>query len=79
MNSQAVYKSMLSEFHNTLRLFLTVPIASATSERSFSALKVVNMYLRSSMSEQRNCLLLRIHKDLTDSCDTEKLLNSLLL
>ena len=74
MNSQVVYKSMLSEVHNILRLYLTVPITSATSERSFSALKIVNTYLRSSMSEQRlnNYLLLHIHKDLTDSCDIEK-------
>ena len=70
MNSQVVYKSMLSEVH---RLYLTVPITS-TFEGSFSALKVVNTYLHSSMSEQRlnNCLLLHIHKDLTDSCDMEK-------
>ena len=74
MNSQVVYKSMLSEVHNILRLYLTVPTTSATSERSFSALKVVNTYLCSSMSEQRlnNCLLLHIHKDLTGSCDMEK-------
>ena len=62
MNSQVVYKSMLSEVHNILRLYLTMPITSATSEGSFSALKVVNTYLHSSMSEQglNNCLLLRI-------------------
>ena len=63
-----------SEVHNILQLYLTVPITSATSERSFSALKVVNTYLCSSVSEQRldNCLLLHIYKDLTDSCDMEK-------
>ncbi len=57
MNTQAVYKSMLSEVHNILWLYMTVPITSATSDLSFSALKVVNTYLRSSMSEQRlnNC------------------------
>ena len=51
-----------------------MPITSATSEMSFSALKVVNTYLRSSVSEQRldNCLLLHIYKDLTDTCDMEK-------
>jgi len=71
MNTQAVYKSMLSEVHNILRLYMTVPITSATSERSFSALKVVNTYLRSSMSEKRlnNCFILHVHKEITDSCD----------
>ncbi len=72
MSTQAVYKSMLSEVHNILRLYMTVPITSATSERSFSALKVVNTCLRSSMSEKRlnNCFILHVHKEITDSCDT---------
>ena len=38
MNTQQVYKSMLYEVHNLLRLYLTIPITSATAERSFSAL-----------------------------------------
>ena len=32
MNAQTVYKSMLSEVHKQLRLYLTVPITTATSE-----------------------------------------------
>ena len=66
MNTNNTFKSMLSEVHNLLRLYLTVPITSATSERSFSALRFVLTYLRSTMSEQRlnNCLLL--HIDITD-------------
>lgn len=75
MNTQSVYKSLLSEVHNLLRLYLTIPVTSATSERSFSALKRVLTYLRSSMSEKRlnNCLLLHVHKQLTDSCDMEEI------
>ena len=71
MNVQNVYKVMLSEVHNMLRLYLTVSITSATSERTFSALKRVFTYLRSSMTEKRlnNCLLLHVHKDLLDTCD----------
>lgn len=71
MNTNNTFKSMLSEVHDLLRLYLTVPITSATSERSFSALRFVLTYLRSTMSEQRlnNCLLLHIHKDITDSLD----------
>ena len=74
MNTQNVYKSMLAQVHNLLRLYLTVPITSATSERTFSALRRILTYLRSSMSEQglNNCMLLHIHKDLTDACDMEQ-------
>ena len=66
---------MLLKVHNLLWLYLTVPIASATSERSFSALSRVLSYLRSSSSEQRlnNCMSLHIHKHLTDSGDIKEI------
>lgn len=74
MNSNSAYKSMLSEVHKLLRLYLTVPLTSSTSERTFSAMKRLLTYLRSTMTEKRlnNCLLLHVHKDLTDElCLTE--------
>ena len=75
MNAQTMYKSMLSEVHKQLRLYLTVPITTATSERTFSALRHVLPYLRSTMTEKRlnNCLLLYEHKELTDSLDLLKI------
>ena len=71
INSNHVYKEMLSSVHLLLRLYMTIPITSATSERSFSALRRLLTYLWSSMSEQRlnNCLLLHVHKEITDSLD----------
>ena len=36
-----------------VQIVLTVPIASATAERSFSTMKCVKTYLRSPMTEQR--------------------------
>ena len=64
MSSEPIYKTML-------RLYITVPISSATSERTFTALKHVLTYSRASMTEQRlnNCLLFYIHKHLADNCD----------
>ena len=64
---------MLSEVHKSLRL--TIPITSATSERSFSALRRVLTYLRSTMTEQRlnHCLLLHMHKHITDSLDIKSI------
>ena len=53
MNSNGVFKTMLSQVHKLLRLYLTIPVTSATSERSFSALKRVFTYVRSTMTEQR--------------------------
>ena len=62
---------MLPTVHQMIRLFITVPITSATSERTFSALRRLLTYLRSSMTEKRlnHCLLLHVHKELTDSVD----------
>jgi len=71
MNSNTVYKQMLSEVHKVLRLYLTTPITTATSERSFSVLKRLLTYLRSAMTEKRlnNCMLLHVHKDKADDLD----------
>ena len=62
------YRSMLSEVHKLLQLYLTVPITSSTSERAFSTLRRLLTYLRATMTEQtlNNCMLLHVHKDLTD-------------
>ena len=39
MNTNETYKSVLSDFHKLLRLYLTIPITSSTAERTFSVLK----------------------------------------
>lgn len=36
-----------------LQIFATIPVTTATGERSFSALKYIKNYLRSTMGEQR--------------------------
>ena len=71
MNTNNIFKDMFSSVHLVHRLQLTSPITSATSERTFSALKHIYTYVRLTMTEKRlnNCLLLHIHKDLTDSLD----------
>ena len=49
MNSNSIFKEMLPTVHQIIHLYMTVPITSATSERSFSALRCLLTYLRSSM------------------------------
>ena len=75
MNFNPVYKSLFCEVHNLLRLYWTVPITTYTSERSFSALRQLLTYLRSTISELRlnNCILLHVHKALMESLDIKQI------
>lgn len=54
-----------------LRILLTIPITVASSERSFSKLKLIKNYLRTTMSQERLCglALLSIEKDIASKLD----------
>ena len=66
-----VLRQMLPTVHLLIRLYLKIPVTSASPERTFSALKRVLTYIRSTMNESRlnNCLLPHVHKNLTDELD----------
>ena len=57
------------------QLFLTAAPSVCKNERSFSSLKRVKNYLRSTMSGDRlnDCMLLAVERDLTDQIDLKKL------
>ena len=42
-----------SHLMSALKLFLTIPVTVGTAERSFSKLKLIKSYLRSTMSQER--------------------------
>lgn len=71
MAESDIYKGMLPEIDRLLKLYLTFPVTTATAERSFSSLRRVKTYLRSTMTSCRlnNLFLLYIHQDRTDSLD----------
>ena len=48
---------------------MTVPVSTASAERSFSALRRLKTYLRSSMSQEKlnHVMVMHCHKDKTDS------------
>ena len=54
----------MSEVITLLKLILVAPATNATSERSFSALRRLKTYLRSTMSQERlnHCAVLHIMK-----------------
>lgn len=52
-----------------LKILLTLPVSTSTSERSFSTLKRLKSYLRNTMGNDRlnGLALLNIHRDITVS------------
>ena len=64
------FRQMLPTVHLLIRLYLTIPVTSASPERIISVLKHVLIYTQSTMTESRlsNCLL-HVHKNLTDELD----------
>jgi hypothetical protein len=59
-------RDMFCEVNKLIRLLLTIPASSSTAERSFSALRRLKSYTRSTMSAARlnHLAILHIHKDL---------------
>lgn len=59
------------------RVMLTIPVSVASAERSFSKLKLIKYYLRSSMSEDRlNGLAMRsIERDMVGKLDYQSFMN----
>ena len=67
-NNQPSLKILLTKVHKLLRIYLTIPLTTSTAERSFSALRRIKTYLRTSMSQARlnHCMLLHVLRDKTD-------------
>ena len=75
LNSCHVAKKMLSEVDILLRIYFTIPVTTATAERSFSCLRRLKTWLRSTMSQERlnNLLLVHVHKNVTDSLSLQEI------
>ena len=71
MNESEVVRSMLGEVDKALKLYMTFPVTSVTSERSFSSVRRIKTFLRSSMTQLRlnNLFMLYVHSSETDKLD----------
>lgn len=75
-------EDMLDLYSNlsiALHLLLTLPVTVASGERSFSALKLIKSYLRSSMSQERlrGLALISIERNIRRSLNMEDLVTAL--
>ncbi|MCI12976.1 zinc finger MYM-type protein 1-like, partial [Trifolium medium] len=59
-----------------LKLALILPVATATVERSFSAMKIVKTRLRNRMGDEwlNNCLVIYLERDVFNNVDNELIL-----
>ena len=71
---------VIKKVHSLLQLYMTIPVTSATAERTFSVLWHMKTYLRSTMTQEKlnNVMLLHIYKELTDETNLEEKSQSLL-
>ena len=62
-------RAIYSESVTLVIILLVIPAANATSERTFSALRRVKTYFRSTMTQTRmnNLVTLHVHKERTDA------------
>jgi hypothetical protein len=71
LSKSSEVRSLFREVELLLKLLLVVPASSATAERSFSSLRRLKNYLRTTMSQSRlnHIALLNIHQERVDKLD----------
>jgi Domain of unknown function (DUF4371)/hAT family C-terminal dimerisation region len=69
--------TLLPEMVKVLRLLLTVPLTTCTAERSFSSLRRLKTYLRSTMTQRRlnNIAVLHVHHDYVQNLSVDSLID----
>ena len=68
LNLSTGQRLIFNEVISVMKLILVMPATNACSERSFSAMRRLKTYLRSTMGQSRlnHLMILHVHKDLTD-------------
>ena len=76
----AVERTLYLEVFKLAKLILVMPATNAISERSFSALRSLKTWLRSTMNQNRLnwCMVLHVHKTETDLLDLKHIGNELI-
>ena len=73
---EAVTRSIFSEVEKLVSLILCLPISAASAERSFSSLRRMKTWMRSTMSQRRltQMAILSVHRDRLQNVDMRKLM-----
>ncbi|KAL4153350.1 hypothetical protein QTP88_001183 [Uroleucon formosanum] len=67
----------ITDFQHVVKIFLTMPVTAATCERSFSKLKLIKNYLRSTMGQERlsNLSILSIENEVAGEINFEDVID----
>ena len=70
-------KDVFPNLQTALQILLTMPVSVASCERSFSKLKIIKTYLRSTMAQERlgNLPILSIEKEVFNSVDFDQIID----
>ena len=76
-NMSAAERSLFSEVVKVIRIVLVAPATNSISERSFSAMRRIKTYLRSTMKQERlnAVMIMNVHHHLTDTLDLKSITN----
>lgn len=68
---------LIPDYVKFIKLLMTIPGSSCTNERSFSTLRRLKNYLRTTMLQDRlnHVAILHIYSDITDKLDMEVLMD----
>jgi len=68
-NMSAEFRAMFQQVETLVRLLLVVPASSAEAERSFSALRRLKTWLRTTITQSRlnHICVLHVHNELVDT------------
>ena len=71
--------SMYPNIQKLLKIFATLPVTTATAERSFSTLRRLKTYLRTTMTGERlnGLALMTIHRDISTKIDPQDVISRL--
>jgi hypothetical protein len=80
-NMMPTMRAMFPQVESLVRLLLVNPASSATAERSFSSLRRLKNYMRSTCGQQRlnNIALCHVHKYIMDAVDVNELMKEFVL
>lgn len=73
--------NLVEEFSKYIKILAVVPTNSCTAERSFSALRRLKTFLRSTIGQSRlnDVAIIHIHKEIAEKIDLDEIANQFIL